>query len=403
MRYIGRSCLGFLLVVFAGCSAGPRISQPIRAIWVTRWDYKKADDIPRIMENCAKAGFNTVLFQVRGNGTAFYKSHKEPWAEEFDFKDPGYDPLERACNEAHDRGLQLHAWVNVMPAWRGPKAPRDKSQLYYAHPDWFWYDKDGNRQPLNHKVGTKERGWYVSLNPCLPEVRSYLAELFGDIATRYEIDGLHMDYIRFPREPVVPGEQVPDYPRDDRTLALFESETHHAPDDDAAAWDAWRTEQVNRLVEEIQTAVHRARPSAALTAAVGSDPDRATSHYFQDARTWMDRGIIDAVFLMNYTDDPQVFAKRIEPWTSQDSQIPIVPGFWFGGRAAEPTTQAAELVRREIEIATDKTGNFCAFAYSSMFDSPDTEPGRRDSGKQSVQQIRRDVLVPYITQLAESK
>ncbi|MCA9254761.1 MAG: family 10 glycosylhydrolase, partial [Phycisphaerales bacterium] len=134
MRYVCLSGLAAILPFFCGCSTGARVHQPMRAIWVTRWDYRQAEDIPRIMDNCANAGFNTVLFQVRGNGTAFYDSPYEPWAEEFDFKNPGYDPLRDACREAHDRGLELHAWVNVMPAWRGPAEPAAKDQLYHAHP-----------------------------------------------------------------------------------------------------------------------------------------------------------------------------------------------------------------------------------------------------------------------------
>ncbi|MCA9257104.1 MAG: family 10 glycosylhydrolase, partial [Phycisphaerales bacterium] len=266
---------------------------------------------------------------------------------------------------------------------------------------WFWYDKDGARQPLIHKVGDKERGWYVSINPCLPEVRSYLADLFGDIAARYDIDGLHMDYIRFPREPVVAGEVVPDYPRDDRTLARYAAETKRAPEDDADAWSAWRAEQVNQLVADIHSMLRRKRPRAALTAAVASDPDRATKNYFQDARTWMDRGVIDGVILMNYTDDPEVFANRIKPWKSRASDIPIVPGFWFGRHSGKSHEEAAERVRRQIEIADEQTGNFCAFAYSSMFESPNAELGKQGAEERSVQSVRRDILVPYITQLSE--
>ncbi len=402
MQKICLASLGLFTIFFTGCAIGPRVTEPMRAVWVTRWDYKEADDITRIMDNCADAGFNTVLFQVRGNGTVFYDSPHEPWAEEFDFKSPGYDPLQKACHEARRRGLDLHAWVNVMPAWRGPKEPAAKNQLYHTHPEWFWYDKDGNRQPLNHTVGNKQRGWYVSLNPCLPEVRDYLAELFADIAARYEIQGLHMDYIRFPREPVVSGEVIPDYPRDERTLALYKADTDFAPDDDENAWTEWRIEQVNKLVKEIHGKLRRARPAAVLTAAVGSEPDRATKSYFQDARTWMDRGIIDAVVLMNYTSDPTVFEQRIDPWLAHESTVPIVPGFWFGSQPGKTQEQAAEIVRRQMEIANEKTGNFCAFAYSSMFESPNPEPGQQGDGKRSVQRVRREVLIPYMTQLAEA-
>src|SRR5262245_40426125 len=114
-----RTSAGLLVLMLGliGCqAAAPRLANPTRAIWVTRFDYRTADDVAQIMEHCQSAGLNTVMFQVRGNGTAFYRSRREPWAQELGGKDPGFDPLEVACREAHARHIQLHAWVNVMPA-----------------------------------------------------------------------------------------------------------------------------------------------------------------------------------------------------------------------------------------------------------------------------------------------
>ncbi len=102
-RFISRwgrvSLILLATLVSTGCHGGrfglfgAYGSQPIRAIWVTRWDYKSPADIARVMDNCKSAGFNTVLFQVRGAGTVFYPSRIEPWAEEFGGRDPGFDPL----------------------------------------------------------------------------------------------------------------------------------------------------------------------------------------------------------------------------------------------------------------------------------------------------------------------
>jgi uncharacterized lipoprotein YddW (UPF0748 family) len=371
----------------------------MRAIWVTRWDYEQPEHVTAIMNNCANAGFNVVLFQVRGNGTAFYDSNFEPWAEELGGADPGWDPLALACDEAHARDLELHAWVNVMPAWRGPDLPSDPGQLYYTHPEWFWYDKDGNRQPLNHKVDDRERGWYVSVNPCLLEVREYLVNVFADIVGRYDVDGLHMDYIRFPNERVVPGEQIPDYPRDARTLALFEAETGLTPDEDPEAWNHWRTDCVTELVADVDAMLRDTRPQAALTAAVGSVRKNALTH-FQDARAWMNRGIIDAVILMNYTDDADVFAERIDRWLESEPPAPVVPGLWFGRHRDKSAEDAARAVIEQLEIARNRTGDFCVFAYSSLFDSPNRELGEPSDELRQVRTTRRQVLLPYLREVA---
>lgn len=399
-RVSGTLPLATILVIFAGCQSAPRVLEPMRAIWVTRYDYKTADDVTRIIDNCADAGFNAVLFQVRGNGTVFYRSEIEPWAEQLDYHDPGYDPLALALKQAHDRDVELHAWVNVMPAWRGPDEPGVESQLYFAHPEWFWYDKDGNRQPLVHQVGAQTRGWYASVNPCLPEVRAYLVQVFEELVTNYDVDGLHMDYIRFPNERVVPGERIPDYPRDERTLVLYQEQTGLAPDDDPGAWNQWRADQVTKLVADIHAMMRRTRSRAVLSAAVGSVSERA-AHHFQDGRRWMDDGILDATLLMNYTDSPTEFAERIDPWLVGEPEVPIVPGLWFGRHADESTEQATQAVREQIEIAREKTGNFCVFAYSSLFDSADQELTGQSDKQKSTRRIRRGILLPFLTELAE--
>jgi uncharacterized lipoprotein YddW (UPF0748 family) len=401
LRVLGTLSLATILMTSSGCQTGPRVLEPMRAIWVTRFDYKTADDVTRIIDNCADAGFNAVLFQIRGNGTVFYRSEIEPWAEQLAYQDPGYDPLALALERAHDRGVELHAWVNVMPAWQGPDEPGVENQLYFTHPEWFWYDKDGNRQPLVHKVGDQTRGWYASVNPCLPEVRAYLVEVFRELVSNYDVDGLHMDYIRFPNEPVVRGEQIPDYPRDERTLELYKEETGLAPDDNQEAWNQWRTDQVTKLVTDIHTMMRRTRPRAALSASIGSGRENAL-HHFQDGRRWMDDAILDVALLMNYTDSPAEFAERIDPWLVNEPDVPVVPGLWFGRHPDQSIEEATQAVKKQIEIAREKTGNFCVFAYSSLFDSVDEDLTRQNDRQRSTRQIRRGILLPFLSELAEA-
>src|SRR5262247_3479359 len=105
----------------------------IRAIWVTRFEYQSEADVKAIVANSAALGFNTILFQVRGQADAYYRSSFEPWAERLGGRDPGFDPLEIACRESKRLGISLHAWVNVMPAWRGKVPPADRNQVCYQH------------------------------------------------------------------------------------------------------------------------------------------------------------------------------------------------------------------------------------------------------------------------------
>ena len=125
-----------LAASIAGCS-GEKAVKMRKALWVTRWDYNSAEDVRTIFANAAEGGFDTVLFQVRGNATVFYPSNLEPWAEEFDHRHPGFDPLAIACEEAGRHHLSIHAWVNAIPGWRGDKIPESQEQLYNSHPGWL--------------------------------------------------------------------------------------------------------------------------------------------------------------------------------------------------------------------------------------------------------------------------
>ncbi|MFH0979939.1 MAG: family 10 glycosylhydrolase [Planctomycetota bacterium] len=380
-----------VMLLLSGCHPCAKRLGPVHAIWVTRFDYKTADDVVRIIDQCADAGFNSVLFQVRGNATALYASPHEPWAEELGGAYPGFDPLALACRRAHQRHVRLHAWVNVLPAWRGKQPPEHPEQLYHQHPEWFWYDQHGQRQPLT--------SFYVSLNPCLPEVRAYLVEVFRDLVSRYDVDGLHMDYIRFPNEPPAtpPGSGL-DYPRDPRTLELFAKETGLKPDEDPPAWDRWRTEQVTRLVADIHDMIRRTKPAAVLSAAVGAVRANALTH-FQDAQRWTANGIIDVVYLMNYTDNPELFEQRLEPWLEDPHGVGVVPGLWFGSTDNRSAAEGLPAVRRQIEIAHEKTGSFCVFAYSSLFDSPGERGKVEDEAQHHVRELRRRELIPFIRSL----
>src|SRR5438067_11750237 len=117
LRGIRVKLLPFLaagLVVPAAAFGSPApAADEVRAIWVTRFEYQTEAEVKTILANCASLGFNTILFQVRGQADACYRSSIEPWAERLGGRDPGFDPLEVACRESRRLGLSLHAWVNT--------------------------------------------------------------------------------------------------------------------------------------------------------------------------------------------------------------------------------------------------------------------------------------------------
>jgi len=344
------------LLAFAALSlpawADDTRSAEVRAIWVTRFEYRTDGDVRTILRNCAALGFNTVLFQVRGQADAYYRSSIEPWADRLGGRDPGWDPLAVACEEARRLGLSLHAWMNVMPAWRGKAAPPMRDHIVYKRPDWIVVDRQGRRQTFNDH--------YVCLNPCLPEVREYLAAVAAEIAARYPIDGLHLDYIRF-----IEG----DWSYDKATMAIFHRRHGAWPSKAPALWDAFRREAVTATVEAIRTAVKSARPDAQVTAAVYPTA-AARARVLQDAEVWARRGLIDWVAPMTYDADDADYREAIEEGFARLRGVPCFPGvgaYKHGG---------GEQTSRQIRMAR-VGGGFAVFSYSSLFVSPD-ESRRED-------------------------
>jgi uncharacterized lipoprotein YddW (UPF0748 family) len=336
--------------ILAACASAPNPTPGIgAAIWVTRFDYRTAADIERIMDDVRNAGFSAVMFQVRGNGTVAWRSALEIFGEQFGFRDPGFDPLGVAVAAAHARGLELHAWINVMPAWRGATPPADPRQLYHQRPEWFLYDANGAREPLNRN--------YVSLNPCLPEVREYVAALCGEAAARYEIDGVHLDYIRFTDADQGNG---PVYPLDARTRAAFRADAGAEPESAPEAFSRWKADQVTATVAAIRAALRATRP-VALTAAVFADREVALRKVHQDWSAWAAQGLVDALLPMNYTEDDPTFDRRVADAVAA-SDVPVIVGIG----AHRHHVPAQSLRQIDAAQAAGATG-YCLFSYAKLF------------------------------------
>lgn len=333
---------------------------PIRAVWVVRETYDSPEEIAELMQSIHEAGLNTVIFQVRGNATAWYRSSIEPFAYEYEDGDPGFDPLEVACTEAHRRGLALHAWVNVMPGWRDHRGqglpPEDPEQLYNKRPEWFLVDQHGRREPIPPT-------FYVNVNPCLPEVRAYLVSVMEEIVQNYPVDGLHLDYIRFVMDVT---SQKSDYPRDERTLKLYRQATGRTPEDNPAGWAQWKRQQVTQLVSEIRAGVKQIRPSLHFTVAAAPDIHRARDRYFQDAAQWLARRLVDAAFVMNYTRDTEQFRKQHQSWVRAAGGGTIVEGIGVYMHEDPGTTRA------QLALAERWDGGFCLFSHNALFTSRGT-------------------------------
>lgn len=356
-------------LVWGGLLAPRALAEgPMRAVWVTRWDFRTPEDVRRIIADCAAIGSTDVIWQARGQADAFYRSELEPWGREL-FRnlppgatDPGFDPLEIAVREAHARGMRLHAWVNVMPLWKGPVPPADPGHLFNARPQWRLHDAAGTPQPLNDH--------YVIVNPVLEEVQDYLVAVFADLVTRYEIDGLHLDYIRFVSEKMDPNTI---YPGDAASLGAYRAATGHTAlsgPDELAAYQDWKRSRITDLVRRIRLEAVARRPGCVLTAAVWRRPDLGLNQCLQDGSAWLKEGTLDRAFPMIYTAKPDQYESDLSAWLKAAPGRPVTPGLGVYLHAPGLTAQQIETSRG---LGAD---GYALFSYESFHETVNPEQSK---------------------------
>jgi len=367
-----------LLISLLLTGAAPAHLPEVRAIWVTRFDYKKPADVPAIVANCARAGFTDIFFQIRGNGTVFYPSRTEPWAFELTSesaattgRNPGWDPLQIAADSAKKSGIRLHAYINVLPGWRGIQdPPRSAGQNWTAHPEWFMVDSLGQRmRPTS--------GWYSFLNPALPEVRQHLTQLAAELA-RYDIAGLHLDYIRFPYDYQDVAPQL--YPKASAAEIAKRSSfsydrfsTEQVRQHYKGNWNTFRRDSVSQVVAALkQTFKAQRGPQCIVSSSVLADFDKGYNTAFQDSRRWAKEQTVDWLVPMNY--NAPLFNERLNKIRKSlgrgATSSQLVVGIDCKASPGE--------IRRQIE-AVRKAGcrGYALFAYSYLFeDHRPTEKGR---------------------------
>jgi uncharacterized lipoprotein YddW (UPF0748 family) len=355
----------------------------MQGIWVTRWDYRSAADVRRIMQEVEDLGATDVFWQVRGQCDAFYRSDIEPWGRELflDLPDgastPGYDPLTMAVDEAHDRGLKIHAWFNVFPMWKGKDAPKDPRHVFNAHPEWRLRDKEGKAQALNEG--------YVILNPGLPEVQDHVVRVASDIVQRYDVDGLHLDYVRFVSEGISEKGRFPSDPESMRRLRAAMGATDETPA--PALVRDWIRVSITQVVRRIRSEAIIMRSGVEFSAAVWRNPDLGREAYLQDAALWLADGTLDRVLPMIYFDNNDKYKADLDAWLAVAEKSRVTPGI-----AAYKHTDP-QMTIQQIKLSK-RAGGYAVFAYASLFESVDpTQP--KDLESINMRSARRAAVSRY--------
>ncbi|GAB4366079.1 MAG: hypothetical protein Kow00121_03170 [Elainellaceae cyanobacterium] len=300
----------------------------VRAIWLDRETIVNArspQGLAEIFDRLAAAGINTVFFETVNAGYPIYPSQVAPQQNPLTRH---WDPLEAAVELAHDRNMELHAWVwtfaagneahnhilNINRDYPGP--------ILAEHPDWANFDNRGELLLPGHEE--------PFLDPANPAVRRYLSQLFEEIVTRYDVDGLQLDYIRYPFQNPS-ARRTQGYGTAARQqfqqltgvdpITLSPGRTAAGRSSQQDLWQQWtefRVSQINSFVAETASTIRQLRPEVVLSVAVFALPEQERIQKIQQNwEVWAQRGDVDMIVLMTYAADTNRLQQLATPWLTE--------------------------------------------------------------------------------------
>ena len=361
--------LSFPFNIYAG--------ENIRGLWVIRNDMETPESIECALQVAKKGGFNTVFLQIVGRGHAFYRSNMIPHALPVVSKNhKNFDPLEFALKKAHELGLSVHVWINILFTWGREDKPVNHGHVLCEHPDWFMMDSYGNRPGIIKEWDNKKWLWFLS--PGVPEVGLYVTRIVREVVDNYDVDGVHLDYIRYPGNdfdfnPVVVDEFKKKFKVDpaqfisdnittlDGIKLSMEEETRLMSE-----WYDFRAQRVTRIVEIVSRSIRDSKEkSVQLSCAVKSQVDQAYVLYGQNWIRWLNDGIVDFICPMNYTKDDEAFVKNTEYALEKMNRGKLVVGI---GAHLLDKNELAEQIKAVNRLSVD---GYSIFSYTVLVDNPE--------------------------------
>ncbi|MBW3630181.1 MAG: family 10 glycosylhydrolase, partial [Gemmatimonadetes bacterium] len=300
----------------------PAIQREMRGLWVATvanidWptrttltaDQQRAELVD-IMTRAAATGINTIVLQVRPAADALYSSTLEPWGAMLtgtQGSDPGYDPLAFAIEEAHARGMELHAWINPFRAGNTADTARlSRSHLFHT------------RRDLIRVYGSS-----LWMDPGEPDVHEHSLRVVADIVRRYDIDAIHADDYFYPYvQKDASGRPIP-----------FPDDGTHTRYGGGLARADWRRANVDRFVERMYREVHAIKPTLKVGISPfgiwrpGNPPSvqglDAYASIYADSRKWLQQGWIDYLAPQLYwaiSAPQQSYPALLDWWIEQNTQ-----------------------------------------------------------------------------------
>jgi uncharacterized lipoprotein YddW (UPF0748 family) len=328
--------LSFALLVATACVTHRAAEKPFefkekrmtkefrRGMWVRATATASPDSVSRIVHIAAKLHVTDIFVQVVVGGYAYYNSELLPRSQYLSkISDPDYDPLDSLIRAFAHTPVRIHAWVNTLLYWSLADPPDSSNHVFYTHPDWFM-DDINNRSMIDYSYdqwkNLRIEGLY--LDPENPEVVAFVQDICAEIVSRYPVDGVHLDFIRYPG--VLWG-----LPHNDESAVLagmdidkirYCSTIRYGRLSFYERWQTWHVWRLTRnrqwiiasMVSGIssrmkQTAI---KHDCQLSAAVFANPSLGRYSFAQNWTEWA--SYMDLPVVMSYTPDIALFNQYVD-------------------------------------------------------------------------------------------
>lgn len=323
----------------------------IKALWVPIWDITTPEKIDTLFYTIRKQDFNQLLVQIRYRGDAAYVTNKRettypnPEKKYHGIENPEFDPLEYILQKAEKQKIEIHAWFTIFAITGHDLGKLDSTHVYFVHPEWV--TSHFTRSSMHYLA---DMGSF--LDPGIPAVQEYSLNVIMDVVTNYQIDGVHLDYIRYP------GNY---YGFNELATETYKNEVKFQ---DALSWMQWKNDQVTRFVAKVSQTAKAINPSLTISAAVFPNIGDALENYAQDWLFWLEKNYIDYAYTMSYTINSARLQQDLTFTENFGMKDKIVVGLraWKDEREY-PVSQINEKIR--IALKMDYAG-IALFSYTGI-------------------------------------
>ncbi len=333
-----------------------------KAVWISYLEFERimknaseaefTEALGKCFDNIAALGCNTVYFQVRAYGDAYYSSSLFP---EGDRLTGDYDPLKIAVRAAHDRGLSIHAWINPMRLMTDSQMKNISES--YAIGRWY----NDSRTNGTYMVNSAGR-WY--LNPAYDETVDLICDGISEIVTGYDVDGIQIDDYFYPT-----------------TDASFDSAAYEASGTALGLAD-WRRENVTSMVKKMYSAVHDANPTAVFGISPQGNINSNVNELYADVYTWLSEpGCCDYIcpqIYYGFDNGALPYAETTDTWAKliKRSDISLVIGLAayksgledkYAGSGKYEWQENTDILVRQRDLTDIYGAGYAYFRYDSLF------------------------------------